>query len=327
MASQPTHYRIGRFALILGAPILLAACNPIQSALHPAGRDAAEVASLFWIMSLAGFLIWAVVIGTVMYAVLGRRRPTTERFADHFILIGGVAFPTVTLAALLIVGLSLLPSWAESDPPDLRVHVTAEQFWWRIAYDAPDGQRIETANELHLPVNSSVEFVLTSTDVIHSFWIPALGGKMDAIPGRTNRLRLEPTKTGIYRGVCAEFCGASHALMSFPVMVHDARAHASWLDAEAAPASATGSEAFVAAGCGACHTVRGVTEVGDVGPDLTHLASRTSIAAGTLPNTPTNLTAWLATPDHIKPDARMPSYASLGEADLRAIVDYLVTLQ
>jgi cytochrome c oxidase subunit 2 len=207
------------------------------------------------------------------------------------------------------------------------VHVTAEQFWWRIAYETPDGRRIESANELHLPVDSSVEFVLTSTDVIHSFWIPALGGKMDAIPGRTNRLRLEPTKTGVYRGVCAEFCGASHALMSFPVVVHDAPQYASRLEVEAAPAEQEGSDAFVTAGCGACHTVRGVTEAGSVGPDLTHLASRMSIAAGTLPNTRANLLAWLTTPDHIKPDARMPSYASLGEADVRAIVDYLVTLK
>jgi cytochrome c oxidase subunit 2 len=318
---------IARAALITGASALVTACNPVQSALHPAGRDAQEVARLFWIMSAAGFLIWALVIGTVIYAVLGRKRPRSERFADRFILIGGVAFPTLTLAALLVIGLSLLPNWGDSDPPDLRIHVTAEQFWWRIEHERADGRRIETANELHLPVDATVEFVLTSTDVIHSFWIPALGGKMDAIPGRTNRLRLEPTKPGVYRGVCAEFCGASHALMSFPVIVHHQAQYASWLDAEAAPASDAGAATFIAAGCGACHTIRGVTAAGSIGPDLTHVASRTTIAAGTLANTPGNLMAWLTTPDHIKPDARMPSYASLGEADVRAIVEYLVTLR
>lgn len=327
MASHATQLRALKAVLLIGVPLILCACSPIQSALHPAGREAQDVATLFWIMSAAGFVIWAVVIGTVIYAVLGKKRPRSEQFADRFILLGGVAFPTVTLAALLVVGLSLLPNWAANDPPDLRVHVTAEQFWWRVAYELPDGQRVETANELHLPLDATAEFVLTSTDVIHSFWIPALGGKMDAIPGRTNTLRLEPTKPGVYRGVCAEFCGPSHALMAFPVIVHEEADYAVWLAAEASPASARGSEPFVAAGCGACHTVRGVTAAGSVGPDLTHLASRSTIAAGTLANTRSNLEAWVMAPEHIKPDARMPSYASLGDAEIRSIVDYLVTLK
>lgn len=327
MASSAFHRRSLKAAVLGGLLLLLAGCNPIQSALHPAGTDASDVATLFWIMSAAGFVIWAIVIGIVIYAVLGKRRPRSEKFADRFIFVGGVVFPTVTLAALLVVGLSLLPSWGEGDPPDLRVHVTAEQFWWRMGYELPDGGRVETANELHLPVGAVAEFELTSTDVIHSFWIPALGGKMDAIPGRTNRLRLEPTKAGVYRGVCAEFCGPSHALMAFPVVVHEAAAYADWLTAEARPANGDGSEAFIAAGCGACHTVRGVTEAGAVGPDLTHLASRSTIAAGVLPNTRENLEGWLMTPEHFKPDARMPSFATLGDADIAAIVDYLVTLR
>jgi cytochrome c oxidase subunit 2 len=327
MALSASHRLTGRAVVLCGLPVLLAGCSPLQSALHPAGTDASYMATLFWIMSTAGFVIWAIVIGTVIYAVLGKRRPRSEKFADRFIFVGGVVFPTVTLAALLVIGLSLLPSWTEGDRPDLRVQVTAEQFWWRMAYELPDGSRVDTANELHLPVGAVAEFELTSTDVIHSFWIPALGGKMDAIPGRTNRLRLEPTKPGVYRGVCAEFCGASHALMAFPVVVHEPVAYAEWLAAEARPASADGSEAFIAAGCGACHTVRGVSEAGAVGPDLTHLASRSTIAAGILPNTRENLEAWLMTPEHFKPDARMPSFASVGEADIRAIVDYLVTLR
>jgi cytochrome c oxidase subunit 2 len=277
-------------------------------------------------MTISGALVWLVVMGAAIYAVVGRRKPKTEKFADRFILIGGVALPTVVLALLLVFGLSLLPSWAESEEPDLRIHVRGEQYWWRLSYERPDGSRVETANELHLPVDAVVEFVLTSTDVIHSFWIPALGGKMDAIPGRTNVLRLEPTKVGMYRGACAEFCGPSHALMAFPVEVHDAASYAAWLDSEAAPARAEGSETFVAAGCGACHAVRGVTE-GTVGPDLTHLARRTTIAAGTLPNSRAHLLAWISSPEHAKPDVRMPSYASLPSADRDAIVDYLVSLK
>jgi cytochrome c oxidase subunit 2 len=312
---------------MLFVPFVLSACSPLQSALHPAGVDASEQASLFWFMAAGAFFVWLIVMGAAIYAVLGKRKPKSERFADRFIFIGGVAFPTVGLAILLVFGLSLLPSWGRDDVPDLRVHVQGEQYWWRLGYELADGTRLETANELHLPVDAVVEFVLTSSDVIHSFWIPALGGKMDAIPGRTNVLRLEPTKPGMYRGVCAEFCGPSHALMAFPVEVHDAGSFAAWLTAEQRLATSERGAAFLAAGCGACHTVRGVVATASVGPDLTHLASRTTIAAGTLPNTPEHLLAWITSPNHAKPDVRMPPYASLPEAERMAIVDFLVSLK
>jgi cytochrome c oxidase subunit 2 len=319
--------RVRRLALLLLASLLLTACNPEQSALHPAGEDAAELATLFWFMTISGALVWCIIMGAAVYAVLGKKRPRSERFADRFVFIGGVAFPTLGLAALLVFGLALLPNWAETDAPDLRVHVVAEQYWWRLGYEAPDGTRIDTANEVHLPVGATVEFVLGSTDVIHSFWIPALGGKMDAIPGRTNLLRLTPTKTGVYRGVCAEFCGPSHALMAFPVVVHEAEDYAAWLMAERAPATTVGAEPFLSAGCGACHVVRGVSETGAVGPDLTHFASRRSIGAGTLELTRANLEDWLVAPAHIKPGVRMPSFATLPDADRSAIVDFLLELK
>src|SRR5690606_401785 len=135
--------------------------------------------------------------------------------------------------------------------------------------EQPDGTVVESANELHLPAGATVEFVLDSPDVIHSFWIPALGGKMDAIPGRTNVLRLTPTKPGLYRGVCAEFCGPSHALMAFVVEVHDAAAYRQAIAHEAA-AAAVDAAPFERAGCAGCHTIRGVSERSRVGPDLTH---------------------------------------------------------
>jgi cytochrome c oxidase subunit 2 len=306
--------------------VTIAGCSFEQSALHPAGRDAEELAALTWFMFGAAVVVWAIVMGAAIYAVVGKKRPRSEKFADRFILVGGVAFPTIGLAILLVFGLSLLPSWTSAETPDLRVNVRAEQYWWRLGYELPDGSVVETANELHLPNDATIEFVLSSTDVIHSFWIPALGGKMDAIPGRTNVLRLTPTKAGTYRGVCAEFCGPSHALMAFPVIVHGAADFPAWLSAQQVPATA-GNETFIGAGCGACHAVRGVTEVGAVGPDLTHFGSRRTIGAGTLPNTRDNLLAWLAAPAHIKPDVGMPSYASLPEADRAEIADYLMGLQ
>jgi cytochrome c oxidase subunit 2 len=314
-------HRRGRLAFLVVACAGPAACNPSQSALHPAGDEAEGVARLFWLMTGTGALIWMIVIGITIYAVLGRRRPKSERFADRFVLAGGVVFPSVVLAALLVFGLSLLPSWSEDETPDIRIHVRAEQFWWRINYELADGRRIETANEIHLPLGTA-EFVITSPDVIHSLWIPALGGKMDAIPGRTNVLRLTATRAGIYRGVCAEFCGSSHALMAFPVVVHDAGGFETWLATQAAPASADGA-AFVRNGCGACHVVRGVSEAGAVGPDLTHFGSRRTIGAGTLPNTPDNLRRWLADAPAVKPGIHMPPFATLGDDELDALVAFL----
>lgn len=310
--------------------LVLVGCRTEQSALHPASQDARAVADLFWVMTAGGALIWIVVMGTAVYAVLGRRKPRSERFADRFILAGGVVFPTVVLAALLVYGLRLLPDWRPVPEPDLRVHVTAEQFWWRIAYELPDGGRVETANELHLPQGRVVEFSLTATDVIHSFWIPPLGGKLDMVPGRTNLLRLTPARTGSFRGVCAEFCGMSHALMAFPVEVRGAAEFDAWLAAEAAPAAPgpePGEAAFREAGCGACHVVRGVTEEGSAGPDLTHLARRQTLAAGTLPMSEAALAAWIADPAAVKPDARMPAYADLPRDRRDAILTFLTGLR
>ncbi|HTN62232.1 MAG TPA: cytochrome c oxidase subunit II [Devosia sp.] len=306
----------------------LCACTGNQSILNPAGRDASSITTLFWLMVIVGGMIWLLLMSIAVYAVVGARRPKSEHFADRFIIGGGVIFPIVVLALLLVFGLSLLPGWAEDDPADLRVHVSAEQYWWRVAYETQGG-RIESANELHLPVDATTEFALTSPDVIHSFWIPVLGGKMDAIPGRTNVLRLTPTKPGVYRGVCAEFCGASHALMAFDVVVHTKTDFAAWLAAQAMPANliAVGTNTFLAAGCAGCHTVRGVTELGSVGPDLTHFGTRRTLAAATLPNSPDALATWLADPSAVKPGVHMPAFSMLPQAERDALVAFLMALK
>jgi cytochrome c oxidase subunit 2 len=314
-----------RVHLTLTALLAAGGCVSEQSALHPAGTDAADVARLFWIMTVAGAVIWTIVMAITLYAVVGRRRPKSERFADRFILVGGVVFPTVTLAVLLAYGLTLLPAWTQ-EAAGLRINVRAEQFWWRVTYERPGAPPVETANEVHLPAGEVADFVLTSPDVIHSFWIPVLGGKMDAIPGRETRLQLTPTVPGRYRGVCAEFCGASHALMAFDVIVHEPAAFDAWLEAETRSADLDAAP-MERAGCTACHTVRGVAEAGRIGPDLTHLAAREHIAAGILPNTPENLRRWLVDPQAIKPGALMPPYAALPPAELDALVDLLGALE
>ena len=314
-------------ALVLGTP-LLSACVTEQSMLHPAGEDAVAVANLFWVMAAGTVVIWLIVMGITVYAVLGKKRPKTEQFADRFILIGGVAFPAITLAALLIFGLALLPDWVRADPAYLRVHVTAEQYWWRVAYERPDGSLVQSANELHLPAGQTTEFVLRSTDVIHAFWIPNLGGKIDVIPGRTNLWRLKPNEPGVFRGVCAEFCGPSHALMAFAVVVHEPAEFDAWLAEESQPVEAPdGHKLFISAGCGACHAVRGTSAGGAVGPDLTHFASRRSMAAGTMLISPENLRTWLLDPEHHKPDVRMPGYDSLAQSERDALVSYLLDLK
>jgi cytochrome c oxidase subunit 2 len=181
-----------------------------------------------------------------------------------------------------------------------------------------------------MPVGERVEFALTSPDVIHAFWIPTLGGKVDMIPGRENRLVLEAEKPGVYRGVCTEFCGASHALMAFSVVVMEKDAFTAWLSQAAAPAAGAagrGQDLFHQNGCGACHTVSGTEARGEVGPDLSRFGERATVGAGTLSNTPENVARFISHTDAIKPRVRMPAYSALPQNDLGDIAAYLGSLK
>ncbi|HEY9214683.1 MAG TPA: cytochrome c oxidase subunit II [Ancylobacter sp.] len=307
--------------------MLLGACSGSQSALDPAGREASEVALLFWVMLVGAAIIWLVVIGAAVFGGKWQKQPLSERAGLRIVLYGGAVIPTIVLAALLAFGLRLMPMLRASEP-ELRIAVSGEQYWWRVTYRAPDGSKVENANELRLPAGRAAEIVLDSVDIIHSFWIPALAGKMDIIPGRTNRLVLHPERTGTYRGVCAEFCGRSHAFMAFPVVVMEPAAFEAWLAREAAPAlSKADNGAFLANGCGGCHTVRGTQATGSIGPDLTHFADRQSIGAGILPNTPDNRRRFVAETETLKPGVRMPSFGALPPAELDAIAAYLGSLE
>lgn len=309
---------------------LLAGCGGVQSALDPAGFEAEQVARLFWAMLVASGVIWVLVLGLAHYASGRREKPWSQRDAGRLIVWGGAVVPTLLLAVLLFFGLRLMPELRAPGGP-LRVHVEGEQFWWRVRYHPPGGAPVESANALVLPVGQRVEFSLSTRDVIHSFWVPALGGKMDMIPGRTNRLVLEPTRTGEFRGACAELCGASHALMAFTVRVVEPAEFEAWLAREAAPAAAgmghAGEAAFLAHGCGACHSVRGTAARGAIGPDLTHLASRPTLGAGILENSAANRAAFIARVDEIKPAARMPAYGTLPDTEIAAIAAWLGMLR
>ena len=310
---------------------LLAACSGPQSALDPAGHEASAVARLFWGMAIATLVIWIAMMLLSLHASRRRGEPWSERAASRLILYGGALVPTVLLAALLVFGLQLMPELRAPGSGGTRVLVEGEQFWWRVRYELQDGTRFDTANEIRLPRGERVEFLLTAEDVIHSFWIPSLGGKMDMIPGTTNRLVLQPDRIGRFRGACAEFCGASHALMAFEVEVMEPDDFRAWATREAAPVAAPpgqGAALFLKNGCGACHGVRGLAAAtGRIGPDLTHLGARQFVGAGTLPNTVDNIDRFIRDTRAIKPGARMPSYATLPREETMAIATWLGSLR
>ena len=318
-------------ALCLGCASLAAGCTGVQSSLAPAGHDAERIATLFWWMTGGAVIVWVFV---VVLAVVFAQRASGERnrARDRWLILGGgVAFPTVVLTVLLVFGLAMIPESVERAPQgSLQISVTGEQWWWRVRYLRPDGQEVVLANEIRLPVNEPVQFRLDSDNVIHSFWIPSLHGKMDMIPGRVTYLAVHPTATGIFRGACAEYCGTSHALMAFYVEVMEKTAFDQWLDHQATqavpmtePTAVRGGELFQRNGCGACHTVRGTTARGQIGPDLTHVGGRLSLGAGILETRPDKFRDWLASTTHIKPGVHMPSFGMLPDADLQALAAYL----
>ena len=279
-------------------------------------------------------VIWLIVTGLSLQGLRARRPQWSERAGFWLIVLGGVVIPTAMLAGLLAFGLpSLARQLDGARPADLRLTVVGEQWWWRVRYELPGGGHVDLANEIRLPRGRVAAVTLASDNVIHSFWIPSLAGKVDMIPGRTTSLLLEPTVEGSYRGLCAEYCGESHARMAFAVEVIEPLAFDRWLMHESQPAAApaaelgVGAQAFVKNGCGACHAIRGTAAVATIGPDLTHVGGRRSIAAATLPNQSEAIARFIAEPAHFKPGARMPPFRMLPADDLRAIADYLRSLQ
>ena len=320
-------------AVALGAGC--AACGGPQSALAPAGVAAARVAELFFALTAGAAVIWCATVGLALYATYARREPAGRRFGSWLIVGAGAILPTVVLAGTLTYGLALLPSLLpREDGTGVSIEVIGEQWWWRVRYRLADGTPIELANEIRLPAGEPALLELASDDVIHSLWIPALAGKADMIPGRRIRLRLEPTASGVYRGVCAEYCGTSHALMAFRAVVLAPPDFDDWLARQAQPAAAppnalaaSGAAAFLANGCGACHTVRGTPAQGGVGPDLTHVGGRLSLGAGTLPNDAQAFLRFVSVTDEVKPGVHMPAFGMLPAAELEAIAAYLEALQ
>jgi cytochrome c oxidase subunit II len=324
-----------RIAAAFAACPLLGSCTGIQSALSPAGEEASQVATLFWVMTAGGFVIWALVVLLSLYASRWKRSAYSEAAAGRLILWAGVAFPVTVLAALLAYALWLMPSlrpFADAEAAKLRIEVVGGQFWWHVVYHRDGAPRVVSANEIRLPVGERVEFELTSRDMIHSFWIPSLGGKMDLIPGRTNRLSLLATKPGTYRGQCAEFCGTSHALMAFPAIAMEPADFAAWLDARGRPspgvdAGGPGRDVFLREDCGDCHRIYGTSARGVSGPDLSHVGSRVTIGAGLVENDADALARFIAHSGSLKAGSQMPAYLRLSEEELEATARWLKGLR
>lgn len=304
-----------------------------------ASEAAAGVTRLTWFMIVLSAMIYAIVIGAMCVPIMRRRRRVSEGVdlserSIRPILIGGLALPALVLAAVFVVAESAMGRYP--DPPaGITVHVRAHQWWWELEYEADShGPHFVTANELHIPVNVPVRLILTSNDVIHSFWVPQLQGKMDVIPGITNELRLVARRPGTYLGACEEFCGAQHANMAVRVIAEDSGAYQAWAAHQMADAGVVrdsalveGQRLVVGGVCQTCHTVRGTPAQGRTGPDLTHVGSRLTLAAGTVPNTLGNIEGWIANPQAIKPGTTMPTLDTLNGLQLRAVAAYLESLK
>jgi cytochrome c oxidase subunit 2 len=306
------------------------------SMFQPVGPMARSLASLGWTMTAIATIVFVIVMALLLWPIWRSRNapqvddpaePVSER---TWILIGGTAIPALILGVVFIITLGAYRASAPDRPLPLTIKVVGHQWWWEVQY--PD-QHILTADEIHLPVGQPVKVVLESDDVIHSFWVPNIAGKTDVIPGKTNATWLEADTAGVWRGTCAEYCGKQHAHMAMSIVAEPPAEFARWVEKEQAIAvaptdSATleGERAFLTSQCVFCHTVRGTQAGGRVGPDLTHIGSRLTIASGTLPNTPGNLGGWIENPDRIKPGTKMPA-VPLGAGQLEAIIAYLESLK
>jgi cytochrome c oxidase subunit 2 len=317
-----------------------------QDALRPAGPQAERIADLWW-LTLALCAVVAIVILAVFLQGLWRApRATEATSADisslsrhegrlHRGVIWGTALSTVGLIVLLVASVHTDRALAGLDLKDaLQLKVTANQWWWEVQYDDAQPARIfTTANEIHIPVKRPVVVVLTSNDVIHSFWVPNLHGKRDLIPGHQITMTFRADEPGTYRGQCAEFCGLQHAFMAFTVVAESAEAFDAWSEAQRKPApepteevAKRGKSLFLSGPCMLCHNITGTPATGRKGPDLTHIASRPTLAAGTIANNPANLAAWIRDPQAIKPGVNMPATALVAE-DQQALIAYLETLK
>ena len=338
---------MSRAPLFVAGVLLLSGCGGIQSALDPAGPGAARIGLVWWLMLIVCAAVYVAVVAMLLWAIARRRRravqggspalspePRRERRIGQVVGVG-VALTVVALAVFVLVSFQIgRELTAQAADPTLRITLTAQRWWWDVRYqDSVPSRSFSTANEIHIPIGRPVEVVLRSVDVIHSFWVPNLHGKKDLIPGQVNTLLLQADRPGVFRGQCAEFCGLQHANMALYVVAEPEEDFARWQERQRRPApepatdaERRGRDVFMTSSCVLCHRIGGTIAGGVTGPDLTHVASRLSLAAGTLPNTRGHLAGWIIDPQTRKPGSNMPPNV-LRPDELQALLSYLETLR
>jgi cytochrome c oxidase subunit 2 len=324
--------------------ISLAACEGPHHVLDTAGIQAERIYTFWWFILAVATAVFITVIVALLYAVFRARRedpadPEVESAKRRSMTLG-IAGAIVGTALILLIFLVVdfatgraIASLADEEDA-LSIEVVGHQWWWEVKYEDPvPSRRLTTANEIHIPVGRPVRLRLRSADVIHSFWVPSLHGKRDLIPGHRNFIWLRADRPGVYRGRCAEFCGHQHAKMGLLVVAQPADSFAAWYESQLLPArpptdsvSARGQEVFLSGPCVMCHTIRGTLAGGKMAPELTHLGSRRTIAAATLPNTRGHLAGWILDPQQVKPGSHMPPN-QIAPEDLQALLTYLQGLR
>lgn len=343
LPTSATRIRSAWTRAVPGLLLFLAACGGAerfpQSAMHPRSDLGVEIDNLQNLTIYLGAAVGTIVTLILLYIIVRFRfrpgDPTPKQVHGNTTLeLAWTIVPALLLAAISVpTARTIFYTYRDAPEGALEVDVRGYQWWWQFSYPLPNGDTIVTANEIHVPVGQPVVVKLHSADVIHSFWIPQMGGKRDVIPGRTNQLVFTPSEAGVYLGQCAEFCGDSHAHMRMRLIAHEPAEYAAWLQNEARPAVeptdsavAIGKKIVTTGACAGCHIIEGTNaKFGRTAPNLTHLARRTTIAAGVLENNAENLTKWIADPQSVKPGALMPAHL-VPEAELPYVVAYLQTL-
>jgi cytochrome c oxidase subunit II len=343
-----TTRRIVGCLLALSAAVCLSSCGGIQNAVNPAGPEADSLSRLWWLMFVVCTIVFVLVMIALLLALQERSRepqhastpilepePRQERRRRN-VVISAVTITGIILFFFLIVsfsaGRSLTADLAKKN--GLSIELTGHQWWWEVRYNDVDASNIfTTANEIHIPVGVPVTFTLKGADVIHSFWVPNLAGKKDLIPGKINTIWLQADKPGVYRGQCAEYCGLQHAQMALWVVAEPQDQFNAWRQAQTqsslpptTDSQKHGQQVFLTSTCVMCHAINGTPAGSNIGPNLTHIASRNTIAAATLANTRDHLAQWVKDSQTVKPGNKMPPN-NLGESDLQSLLDYLQSLK
>jgi cytochrome c oxidase subunit 2 len=344
-----------RFSFVIFGTAVLAAlmqtsCAGIQNSINPAGPQAQGISRLWWLMFYLCTAVFFIVIAFTVVAIRKHSSSPQQRSLDQPVLrppvaserrkrsvvVSATALTSLILVVFLIdsfsVGRSMTADLAHKN--GISIEITGHQWWWEVRYLDSDASKIfSTANEIHIPVGVPVTFILRANDVIHSFWVPNLSGKKDLIPGKVATIWLQADRAGVFRGQCAEYCGLQHAHMALWIVAESQNEFNSWLQNQrqtsataATDSQRRGQEVFLSAPCVMCHAINGTPAGSNFGPNLTHLASRTMIAAASLTNTREHLQQWVTDSQTVKPGNKMPQN-NLPPDDLQALTDYLQNLR